>query len=413
MTLLIKIAWRNIWRQRRRSLITVGAMAFGVALSMACVAWSDGIFQDGFDLMVSQTLGHVQVHNPNYPKQHALYDTLPQSLNQKLKSLPALAVSSARLFGFSLVAAGDEASGAQLIGVIPEDEAATSGIDKKVQPGGHWLSTKPDKQIVLGAGLAETLKVKVGAQIVVVTQAADGSMGNDLLNLVGIVKTGSVTRDRGGAFMHLSDLQDLLVLPNALHEISMLAQDNDKIPQLKAQVVASLSKSQTSSPALVQSWDQINPMAKQMLGFQDAFLFIMLVLVYAVASLGILNTMLMSVFERTKEFGVMRAIGVRPGQIVGMVLIESGSLAVIAAILGGLGGLALDAYLVIHGIDLSDMMNNFSFGGLSFNPLMRGYVRPQAVIITLIGLVIIALLSALWPAIRAARLKPVDAMRED
>lgn len=411
MKLLMRIAWRNIWRQKRRTWITIGAMALGVALSMACVAWMDGFFADGFDLMVRQTLGHAQVHHPEYPKQRALYDTIEggETMVQKLSALPEVKAASGRVFGYTLLAAKDEAAGAQLIGIVPEREAATSSIDTKVLKGGNWLSSDPKKEVVLGSGLAETLKITVGAEVVAVTQAADGSMGNELYTVVGIIKTGSVVRDRAGAYVHQADLQELLVLEDQLHEIALIATKDRLIPTMAANAEATLKGSQV----LVRTWDSINPLMKQLIGFQDVFLFVMLLIVYSVAALGILNTMLMSVFERTKELGVIRALGLKPGQMVLLVIFESCALAVISSFFGVLLGLAFDAYLVYYGIDLSHLMDSFSFGGISFSPVMYGAVRVEAVVATVLGLFFITVLASLWPAVRAARLKPVEAMRQE
>ena len=152
MSMLMKIAWRNIWRQSRRTWITIWAMALGVSLTMACVAWIDGMFQDGFDLLVRQTIGHVQVHHPDYPKRRALYDSIDgtAALVDKLSALPEVKAASGRVFGFGLLAVGKEAAGGQLIGVIPDDEAATSSIDESVLPGGRNGTLKIE--ILDGAG---------------------------------------------------------------------------------------------------------------------------------------------------------------------------------------------------------------------------------------------------------------------
>jgi len=411
MKLLIRIAWRNIWRQSRRTWITIWAMALGVALSMACVAWIDGMFKDGFDMLVGETIGHVQVHHPEYPKKRALYETIDDGAAtvQKLAVLPDAKAVSGRVFGFSLLAAREEAAGAQLIGIIPADEAAATSVHEKVQPGGRWLSAEAKKEIMLGSGLAETLKSKVGDEIVAVTQAADGSMGNELFTVAGIIKTGSVVRDRSGAYLHQADLQELLVLEDQLHEISLLAKEDEGIPALAASVAAALE----GSELLSRTWGEINPMMKTMISFQDMFLFIMLLLVFSVAALGILNTMLMSVFERTKELGVIRALGLKPRQMVLLVVLESTALAAVASVVGVALGLVLDAYLVFVGLDFSSMMGSFTFAGLSFNPMMYGYVRPESVVALVVGLFLITVLASLWPAIRAARLKPVDAMRQE
>ena len=154
-------------------------------------------------------------------------------------------------------------------------------------------------------------------------------------------------------------------------------------------------------------------MVKQLIGFQDVFLGIMLMLVFLVVALGILNIMLMSVFERTKELGVIRALGLRPIQMVLLIIFESIALASIASALGVGLGLLMDAYLVYVGIDLSSLMNDISFSGITFISHMYGYVRTEAVVSTVVGLFLITVLASLWPAVRAARLQPVEAMRQE
>lgn len=409
--MLLRIAWRNIWRSPRRTWITVSAMALGVALSMACVAWIDGMFMDGFDLLVRQNLGHVQVQHPDYPKHRALFDSIPDgaAVLDRLGRLPSAQAVSGRVFGYSLLAIQDQAAGAQLVGVIPAPEAATSSIHTKVEPGGRWLSDQPGKEILLGSGLAESLKAEIGDEVVVVTQAADGSMGNDLFHVVGVLKTGSVARDRAGAYVHRLDLQELLSLPDQLHEVALIARDENRIPALASEAKAALA----GSGLLVRTWDEVNPVAKQLISFQDSFMFVMLFLVYAVAALGILNTMLMSVFERTKELGVINALGMRPVQTVLLVVLESAAMALVAAVLGLGLGLLFDGYLVRFGIDLSGLMSSFSFGGISFSPVMYGRIRVSAVVTTVVGLFGITILASLWPALRAARLRPVEAMRQE
>ena len=220
MRLLMRIAWRNIWRQKRRTWITAGAMALGVAFCMATIALSDGMFADVFRILVRQNMGHVQIHNPVYPKQRALHETIPHGTEvlSQVEALPGLARASGRLYGYALLGVGEKAAGAQLGGVDPEREAPITGIAEKMESG-RYLSETPSREIVLGAGLAESLEAEVGDEVVAVTQAADGSMGNDLYTIVGTFRTGSVVFDRGGAFLHREDLGTLLVLPDEIHEI--------------------------------------------------------------------------------------------------------------------------------------------------------------------------------------------------
>jgi len=416
MGLLIRIAWRNIWRQKRRTLITVGAMAVGVAFSLAMIAISDGMYMMAFDLMVSENMGHVQIHHPDFPKQRAIYDTIEDGdgLVAELEALPEVETVSGRLYGFALLGTDDQpdrpgkSAGAQLVGVDPARESALTKIPGKVQQG-RYLGDDAAHEIVLGIGIAETLGARVGDEIVAVTQAADGSMGNDLYTVVGVFKTGSVIQDRAGVFLHIDDLRELLVLYDQLHEVALLAPKRDSIGAMKGAVEVAAGEA-----LLVRSWDQINPAISQMLGFQDVGNGIILLMVFSVAALGILNTMLMSVFERTKELGVIRALGLRPRQMVALVMWETVALAGCAAGVGLLLGLGMDLYLVKHGLDLSGLLSgDYSFAGANFPPIMMGAFRIEGVIQTIVGLFAISLFAAIWPAIRAARLEPVDAMRQE
>jgi len=418
MAMLMQIAWRNIWRHKRRTLITVGAMAVGVGLSMAMIAFMDGMYLQGFDLMVSQNLGHVQIHQPKYPSERSIYDTIEDSdeLVTKLEGLPDAHAVTQRVFGYALLGTDErpdrpqKANGAQLVGVDPMREGAISHIGEKVKAG-HYLSEKPAHEVVLGFGLAEALLADVGDEIAVVTQASDGSIGNDLYTVVGITHTGSVIQDRSGAFVHISDLRDLLVLGDVAHEIALVAPDKDRVDALLSETEAAVE----GRDLLVQPWQKIDPMMVQFLSLQDAGNWIILLMVFSVAALGILNTMLMSVFERTKELGVIRALGLGPGHLVLLVMYETLALVLVSGAAGAVLGLALDAWLCTSGLDFSVFFTaeSYSFGGIDFPTYIYGDFRAAPLFQTLVGLLLISFFAAIWPAIRAARLQPVEAMRQE
>ncbi len=411
MWILVQLAWRNLWRERRRSAITAAAMAVGVSFSLVTIALMDGMFDDTFRLLVRQDIGHVQINNPEYPRSQSLYDTIPGAdlLLSQLDDLPRLSVATGRLYGYALLGVGDHAAGAKLRGVLPQREARATALNTKLQEG-NYLGNTPNDQILLGTGLADTLHASVGDEVVAVTQAADGSLGNELYHVAGIIRTGNVVMDRAGAILHLEDLRDLLALPGSLHEITLLAQKDNQ-----AQALAESAGEVAGEGLLVRDWQEVNPQAKQVLALQGASTGVILAMVLSVAALGVLNTLLMSVYERTREFGVLRALGMRPRQIVGLVLLESAFLSILAMIPGLALGLAGDAFLVWKGIDLGMFMesDSWSWMGVALPPVFHGVVKPEGIIATMVGLVVVALFSALWPALRAASLKPVDAMRQE
>ena len=405
--LILKLAWRNIWRHRRRSLITAAAMSVGIALTISMMALQTGMFSQVFHILVEKQIGHVQIHAKAYPKKKALYDTIPNAparIKQLSQLQPVRAVSG-RLYGFALLGAGDEAGGARLTGILPAAEDHLTGLAANVVAG-RYLSDKPAGELLLGHQLAEDLKVKLGDEVVVVTQAADGSMGNALLHVSGLFKTGASALDRGGAFIHLKDAEELFALEDQVHEIAILGAGREQVPEL----VAAVKKAVSDPALLVRSWAEISPEAKQMLEMQDASSFILIFLIFGVAGLGILNTMLMSVFERTRELGVLISLGFKPRQVIALILSETVLLTCLSAVIGVSLGLLLDAYLVLHGLDLG-MQEGFSMSGIQFGSTLKGQFELSAVFITLVGLFLIAVLSSIWPAVRAARLRPVQAMQ--
>lgn len=405
---LARLAWRNLWRQKRRSLITAVAMAVAVALSMASMTMNAGVYGTLFRVMVEQQLGHAQLHQTDYHRTRQLHDTVHEAdaTLAALEARPEVASAAAKLNGFGLIGGRDKSVGGQLVGISPGAQANLTRVDETVVQG-RYLAEEPANEILLGVGLAKQIAVGVGDSVVVVTQAADGSLGNDVYDVVGLVKTGAAQLDRSGTYLHLHDLQRLLTLDDQVHQIHVLAHDASDLEGLKQALV-------TAAPddTEVLTWKEASPSTAQMMDMQVAGNMIVLGIVFAVASFGVLNTMMMSVFERTRELGVLKAIGMRPGRMVQMVVFESLMLAAVAGAIGlGLGGL-LNLYLVKVGIDFSGgNEEGLEFMGVQLDPTLRGQVDPGGIVMVVVALLVVSALASLYPAWRAARLVPVEALR--
>lgn len=420
--MLLAMAWRNLWRHGRRTLITAAAMGVSLAFVMATMALVDGMYRKMAEVMVDEATGHVQVAHPDYATKRTMYDTVPNARARmaSIQDLQGMRASAPRLYGFALLGGETETAGVQLVGVMPERELTITPMDERVDQG-SWLAPDASGQIVLGAGLADTLEVGVGDSVVAVTQASDGSLGNELYDIVGVVVSGSSTLDRSGAWLNLADLQALLVLPDQVHEITVLTESLDSragdpliLDAAAAVQVAIGASDDPDAPLAVRPWWEVNPAVATMLASSDASAWITLFIVFFVAGLGILNTMLMSVFERTKELGVMKALGTRPGKIVQLVLWESVLLGVLSTIAGLVLGGLLDWLLVEYGLDMTvGDGERLSSMGVLFDPTIFGVVRADRIVGTVLSLLLVAVFAALWPALRAARLQPVAAMRDD
>ena len=339
MKFLFAVAWRNLWRHRRRTLITAAAMGVGVALCMASIALQDGMYTQMFDVMVTDSLGHVQLHHPEYPARKRLHDAMDDSdeLREAIAGVDGVTLSTPRLFAFALAGGEETSAGAQVIGVHPSDEDSLTGISEKLTTG-DWLAADADRQVVLGIDLAEDLKVEVGDELVLLGQDAYGGMANDLFTITGIARTGQTAMDRGGAWVHIADLQTFLAMEGKVHEVLVVGDDVDSAGALHAGIRALPA----AEGALVRTWNEANPSTAQMMGMQDVGAMILLSIVLSVAALGVLNTMLMSVFERVREFGVLRALGLGPGRLMSLVVLESLLLAAVASGMGLVMGAGLD-----------------------------------------------------------------------
>jgi ABC-type lipoprotein release transport system permease subunit len=383
-------------------------MAIGIALCMSIIAFQDGFNVEMKRVMVDQRLGHIQLHHPDYPGRGAMYDALG-GLEARLEALeknPDILALTARMKGPALIGGPEKAEGGVLMGVDPIREDKVTQINSMVTQG-RYLSAQPRQEVVLGFGLAKKIEVGLGDDVVILTQAADGSMGNTLLKVVGLISTGDERTDNLGAHTHLADLQELLVMPDMAHEITVVTKRGTDLVEL----AQTLRTSEAGKDALIRTWKEIDPQTFKMMKMQEEMGSIVLFIILGVAGIVILNTMMMTVFERTRELGVLKALGMRPRSVVGLIMAEAAVLSTMSVIIGlALGGL-LDWILVTHGVKFMD--GDLTFNGVRFSGRLIGVVRVEPIIQAVVMTYIISILAALWPALRAARLDPVESMRQE
>ncbi len=403
---LIKMAWRNLWRNPRRTLITLFSMTFGLTMMIVGYALMDGMLDQMVRYATLLGTGHVQVHHPDYLEDHSLYDSMsdPRSL---LMDVSGAGVGSAspRVFATALVSSGQQSAGGQLWGIDPELESSVTELHNHLETGA-WLPPGVSGAVVLGRNLARTLSAGPGDEIVVLTQAADGSLGNALYTVSGTLKSIGEGLDRGGVIMHIQDLTELLVMDGKVHEIAIRLNEPNELDTASF----TLSKALDPEKYKVENWKQLFPELAEYLRVSSSSMAIVLFIIFAVASLGIVNTQLMSLFERTREVGIMRALGLNPFSVAALVLFETLFLVMIAAVAGGILGVLWSLRLEHIGWDISWMGGSFAFVGVAFDPHMYATLTPAAVIDSIVVMVIVVLVASLYPLFRAARISPVDAI---
>ena len=401
---IFSLATRNVARNWRRSAVTIGAMAFAAAIMILFAALMEGLLRDSERNAVTMNLGDVQIHQAGYLDDPDLYQRITNAdeLIPRLRQLGYYA--SQRLYGFGLAAAGTASAGVQLRGIDVANEITVTQIHSHLIAG-RWLTDTDDQGIVIGRKLARTLGVDLGDEVVFVGQASDGAMANELYRVRGILKSVGEEIDRGGIFMTLRAFRQLMVLPEGAHEIAVLRPDRNTDLDVTREQIAALA------PELeTKDWRQLRPVVARILEMADVQTIIMVIITYIAVATIVLNAMLMSVFERIQEFGVMKAVGVTPAQIIQLIYLETLWQTAVAALIGTVLGFAGSRYFQSHGIDLSAQASGFSFGGIALDPVWRAYITPDSLIVPIAFLFIIAILAVIYPAIKAALIRPVAAI---
>ena len=401
---ILSIASRSVFRNWRRTLITTLAMGFSGFIMILFAALMAGMLQTSERNAVAMNLGDIQIHAKGYRDDPDLYNRIDNTADLVNKLQQAGFHATQRIYGFGLAAAGSTSAGVQMRGVNLKNEATVTQVHKHVMQG-QWLSDSNPMGVVIGRKLARTLGVRPGDEVIIIGQATDGSMANDLYTVRGILKSIGEEVDRAGFFMVEHSFRELMVLPKGAHEIAVMRPDRSSDLESAAAQVAALAQGYETL-----SWRQLQPFIAKLLDLADAQTIIMILITYVAVAMVILNAMLMSVFERIREFGIMKAIGVTPWQLMTLIYAETMIQVVIASSISLASGWSAAHYFQKHGIDLSAIAGSTSFGGVAIDPIWNAHVTTETLALPVVFLFIIAAAAVIYPAIKAAVIRPVKAI---
>jgi len=426
LPILIFVAWRNIWRNPVRSTLTISALASGLIMVILYASLLEGMMRQMVRFATEISTSHIQVHRQAFIDDQDLYATLPWSyINEIEKNFPDIKISP-RLYAAALASSTETSTGVLIKAVDPKRENRVTKMLEHVRHGtlNLGIADTTDKGIVrynlvIGAQLAKNINVAPGEELVLVTQAADGSIGNALYRVAAILKPLEPNFDRMGVLMSIEAYQQLMYLENGFHELAIKANDANQLIEIQTAITDKFNQLSRQQPldnmggqAVVRNWRQLSPAVADLLEMSKALVYIVGFIIIGLASLGMLNTMLMAVHERTHEFGILLAIGMKRRWLLLMVLLESLFLSLVSAVVGSVLGLIVNNYFEEYGIDFSQSMpDGYDWAGMVFEPIMKGYLEPIDLLYACLMMIVVTMLASLIPSWQTVRLKPAEVMR--
>jgi len=406
----IKMAWRNIWRNPRRSILTILAIAFASLLLVFMLSWQFGSYDTMINSSVKIHTGHVQVQAKGYQDKRAMRLVVsdPAAVGAIFDKTEGVETYTYRANAFSLVSSKERTYGAIVIGIDPVREAMVSTLGKLIRQG-SYLSAGDTDQALVGKLLAKNLRVGLGDELVVLGQGRDGSIAATVVKVKGIFDSGQDEFDRSSIHIPLKYFQDVYAMYGAAHEVVAFGKSLEYVPKIKGTVMAGIENTNKKGHLVALDWMELMPGLIEAIKMDLVSGFIFYIILIVVVAFSILNTFLMVIFERTREFGVLMAMGTTPGRLTKVLLIESASMTMVGIVLGIIAGSLITWYFQVHGIVISGA-----------SELMRQYGLPERMFPQLsllsvsIGpgvVLVITLLTALYPALKVRRLRPVEAMR--
>ncbi|OIO68009.1 MAG: hypothetical protein COW19_09400 [Zetaproteobacteria bacterium CG12_big_fil_rev_8_21_14_0_65_55_1124] len=424
--ILLFIAWRNIWRNPVRSVLTIAALVGGLIMVILYASLLEGMTRQMVQYATEVTTGHLQIHRQAFIDDQDLYATLPWPYLERIeRDFPTIHIAP-RLYAAGLASSATTSTGVLIKAVDPEREAEVTTTLSHVRSGEVNLGIADTTStglvrynVVVGAQLAKNMKLSPGSELVLVTQAADGSIGNNLYRVAAVLRPLEPNFDRMGVLMSIKAYRQLMYLDSGFHELAIKLEDIDALPEVQAALDAEMQTLQVAQPldklgglAVVRNWRQLTPAISDMLQLSRSMLLLIGLIVVGLASLGMLNTMLMAVHERAHEFGILLCLGMKRRWLLLMVLLESFFLALISAVVGSVLGTLLARYLEEHGIDFSaSMPDGYDWAGMVFEPVMKGYLEPGQIVEACLLMFAVTFVASLIPAWRSVRLKPAEVLR--
>ena len=403
LAVMTRMAWRNLWRNHRRTFIMLLAIAVGVWAMIFMTALMRGMVDQMIEDGIDSLPGFVQIHHPEYRDDPSIGNSLPQPGPELLEALRNSEVRgwSSRIRVPAMISSERDSRGVTLLGVAPKGEIEL-GFDPASIVEGRFLQSPEDRGLVVGRKLLERLETDLGKRVVVMSQDPENNIADRGFRIVGVYKAKLAAQEELYIYAGRSTVQSLLNIDGQVSEIAIRGHDYRAVDNLYA-----LMQNAAGDDADVRTWAELDSYLGLMLGVMDGFVLVWIIVIFLALSFGLVNTLMMAVFERVREFGLMQALGMKPAAIRYQVLAESVMLLMLGLLAGNL--LAVASILPIqNGIDLSAVAEGMEMMGVS--SVLYPALKLNDIFLANTVVIILGILTSLLPAWRASQYRPVEAI---
>ncbi len=405
--LLLKLAWRNIWRNKRRSMLTLAAVVFAALMAIAMRGIQLGTYALNIRSVVELFSGYLQIQNKGYIDNPTLNSSfvVDENLDREISGTQGVTAFAPRIYADGLVSFKDNSRGAAVFGIDPAKEKNVTTFVYNLDEGDFFKSDSTN-EIVVGTQMLKNLDAAIGDTLVILAQGYDGALGNQKFKIVGTVRLGVQELESAVVFMGLKTAQSLLTMPNRVNVIAVKAASLDRLGQISK----SLSKRIKDPKLAVLEWDRVNPEMKQAIQLDNVSGIMFLGILIVIVAFGILNTVLMSVTERFREFGVILSIGMPQKKLTYLVYIETMFITLLGLILGNALGYAVNYYLILHPILFGGELKQL-YELYHFLPQLKSSLQFSIFYNVSLSILIISLVSCIYPAYKVYKLEPLKGIR--
>ncbi len=404
MNTYIQLAWRNIWRNKRRTIITAASIFFGVVFSSIMTSMQEGSYSQMINNIVSSYSGDLQVHKTGYSDDKVINNSLEytQKLKSEISSEKLITTISPRIESYALASGEELTKGVMVLGISPLDEDKITSLSKKIVSG-KYLSNG-DGGILVGSGLAKYMKVESGDTLVLLGQGYHGVSAAGKYRVTGIIKQPTPELDRSAVYMDIKTCQDFLSAPEMATSVVIMTQNNENVDKLKNELSASLGKNYE-----VKDWKEINRILLTQIESDRASGLIVKGILYLIIAFGIFGTATMMTLERKKEFGVLLAVGLKKYKLGFMLLAETIFIGLLGSITGILVSIPITWYYLYHPIMITGQAAE-SMIQMGFEPEMSFSAAPSIFYTQAIVILCFSLLIGLYPILHVRNMKVSKAL---